>query len=189
MIWCYFILLVVPALCLETFTYTIVSVYKNVSSDIILEKLDRETGLVETIQNDPTIVSVFIILNNGGWDVSFTPRLVDCDSCPMTTINLSYSDTGTYTYDVSLIDGFTIPVSIVPSSFPDCKSVSCLTDINQICPINNQVLNNGQVLACAPDPVVFKEACPEVVTTVDDDGVVTCNSNSDSHFTVNFNID
>ncbi|GFZ02788.1 pathogenesis-related thaumatin superfamily protein [Actinidia rufa] len=52
-------------------------------------------------------------------------------------------------YDISLVDGFNIPVSVVPTGGSgDCKSAQCLSDLNQNCPHGLQVRRNGRVVAC-----------------------------------------
>ncbi|CAL1379723.1 unnamed protein product [Linum trigynum] len=53
-------------------------------------------------------------------------------------------------YDVSVVDGFNIPVSIYPSGGTgDCKKVECFSDLNTSCPQELQVVDDGgRVVAC-----------------------------------------
>ena len=51
-------------------------------------------------------------------------------------------------YDISLVDGFSIPMSIEPTSGA-CKKLSCTKDINQVCPSEFQYKNSqGKVVGC-----------------------------------------
>lgn len=76
-------------------------------------------------------------------------------------------------YDVSLVDGYNLPVSIFPSGGKgQCKSVACRTDLNLNCPADLQVKNNSSVVAC-------KSACmqlntPEYCCTGEFGGPNTC---------------
>ncbi|KAK3008653.1 hypothetical protein RJ639_014856 [Escallonia herrerae] len=61
-------------------------------------------------------------------------------------------------YDVSLVDGYNIPLSIVPHSIgSNCSVVRCLTDLNLKCPTALQVKMNGQVVACMSACMAFKK--------------------------------
>ncbi|KAH7690591.1 Thaumatin family protein, partial [Dioscorea alata] len=52
-------------------------------------------------------------------------------------------------FDISLVDGFNLPVSIAPTGVSSCVSSSCAFDINGICPEILQVKDgNGKVVAC-----------------------------------------
>ncbi|CAN1168973.1 Pathogenesis-related thaumatin-like protein 3.5 [Linum perenne] len=53
-------------------------------------------------------------------------------------------------YDVSVVDGFNIPISIYPSGGAgNCKKIECFTDLNKRCPKELQVLDGGgRVVAC-----------------------------------------
>ncbi|PSS10010.1 Thaumatin-like protein [Actinidia chinensis var. chinensis] len=67
-------------------------------------------------------------------------------------------------YDISLVDGFNIPVSIVPTGGSgDCKSAQCLSDLNQNCPHGLQVRRNGRVVACKSACLAFNQ--PEYCCT------------------------
>ncbi|KAL6981668.1 hypothetical protein U1Q18_023293 [Sarracenia purpurea var. burkii] len=60
-------------------------------------------------------------------------------------------------YDVSLVDGFNIPVSIVPSggSSGECKSIKCHSNLNQRCPNELQVKRNDYIVACKSACLAF----------------------------------
>ncbi|KAG8391286.1 hypothetical protein BUALT_Bualt01G0172200 [Buddleja alternifolia] len=63
-------------------------------------------------------------------------------------------------YDVSLVDGFNLPISIVPSGGSgNCSPVYCNTDFNQGCPEKLQVrLDNGETVACKSACMAFNES-------------------------------
>lgn len=65
-------------------------------------------------------------------------------------------------YDVSLVDGYNVPMSVVPSGYQarsgSCQTIGCESDLNLICPKVLQILNDaGEVVAC-------KSACMEFNT-------------------------
>lgn len=53
-------------------------------------------------------------------------------------------------YDVSLVDGFNLPVSVAPQGgSAGCRSASCPGNINQVCPAELAVKgSDGSVIAC-----------------------------------------
>ena len=52
-------------------------------------------------------------------------------------------------YDVSLVDGYNMPVSIIPLGVSSsCKRATCVSDLNQRCPNGLEVRRNGRVVAC-----------------------------------------
>ncbi|KAL5538291.1 hypothetical protein UlMin_044016 [Ulmus minor] len=52
-------------------------------------------------------------------------------------------------YDVSLVDGYNLPLTITPKGKgPNCKKIGCVTDLNRICPNALQVKKSGRVVAC-----------------------------------------
>lgn len=80
-------------------------------------------------------------------------------------------------YDVSLVDGFNVPVSIVPSSGSgDCRAVRCLADLNQLCPSGLEVRRNGQVVACKSACLAFNQ--PEYCCTGAYNNPNTCKPSS-----------
>nr|XP_018677334.1 PREDICTED: thaumatin-like protein 1b [Musa acuminata subsp. malaccensis] len=105
-------------------------------------------------------------------------------------------DGGKDFYDVSCVDGFNVPVSVVPSGGSNCDSTSCQTNINARCPTELQMLApDGSVVGCksaclafdtdeyccrgqygGPDTCkptsyskMFKDACPQAYSYAYDD--------------------
>ena len=60
-------------------------------------------------------------------------------------------------YDVSLVDGYNIPVSVTISQTPEqCTIRGCLQSVNDVCPQELQVLNKkGAVVACKSACLAF----------------------------------
>lgn len=76
-------------------------------------------------------------------------------------------------YDVSLVDGYNLPISIIPSGGSgNCKSVNCVSDLNQICPASLQVKKNGVVVGCKSACLAFNK--PEYCCTGDYGTPDTC---------------
>lgn len=75
---------------------------------------------------------------------------------PATLVEMTLDDpnSGRDFYDISLVDGYNIGISITPSTAAsqtnpqDCGAPSCVADINSICPQELQVRFQGQVVAC-----------------------------------------
>ncbi|RWW18620.1 hypothetical protein BHE74_00014525 [Ensete ventricosum] len=99
-------------------------------------------------------------------------------------------------YDVSCVDGFNVPVSVVPSGGSNCDSTSCRTNINARCPTElRMAAPDGSVVGCksaclafgtdeyccrgkfgSPDTCkptgyskMFKDACPQAYSYAYDD--------------------
>ncbi|OAY34222.1 pathogenesis-related thaumatin-like protein 3.5 [Manihot esculenta] len=67
-------------------------------------------------------------------------------------------------YDVSLVDGFNLPVSVVPSGGgAGCKAAECVSVLNKKCPGSLQLKWNGQVVACKSGCLAFEK--PEYCCT------------------------
>ncbi|CAL2272033.1 unnamed protein product [Prunus armeniaca] len=62
-------------------------------------------------------------------------------------------------YDVSLVDGFNLPMSVNPQGGTgDCKTASCPKNVNKVCPRELQKKGaNGKVVACLSACVAFKK--------------------------------
>ncbi|CAM0947217.1 unnamed protein product [Alopecurus aequalis] len=87
---------------------------------------------------------------------------VACDghgpSPPVTLAEITLADrssssgSGLDFYDVSLVDGFNVPLSIAPSNGGGgCRSAACAGDVNTVCPTDLRVLSGssgGTVIAC-----------------------------------------
>ncbi|KAB1212815.1 Thaumatin-like protein 1 [Morella rubra] len=92
----------------------------------------------------------------------FTCATADCGSgqvaCngaggipPASLVEFTLADNGGRDfYDISLVDGFNLPVSITPhGSSADCQRASCPKDVNQVCPAELAVKgSDGGVIAC-----------------------------------------
>lgn len=81
------------------------------------------------------------------------PSLEECgtvtDGPPPTTSAMFMLDDQFDSYFISLLGGFNIPLSIVPSGGSgECKPVRCLTDLNLHCPSKLQVRRNDRVVGC-----------------------------------------
>ncbi|XP_078446690.1 thaumatin-like protein 1 [Wolffia australiana] len=128
-------------------------------------------------------------------------------------ITLAAGGGGNDFYDISLVDGFNVPVSI---SRRGCATASCAADVNVVCPKELRVLEKDKttVAACMSacekfgDPVycctgeyggaatcqpsvysrVFKRACPLAYSYAFDDAssVFTCASFSAAEYLVTF---
>ncbi|XP_027113674.2 pathogenesis-related thaumatin-like protein 3.5 [Coffea arabica] len=57
-------------------------------------------------------------------------------------------------YDISLVDGFNIPISIVPS-LTNCSGAECTADLNRQCRPELQVTSDGKVVACKSACLAF----------------------------------
>ncbi|XP_058075579.1 thaumatin-like protein [Magnolia sinica] len=76
-------------------------------------------------------------------------------------------------YDVSLVDGYNLPVSILPSgSSGTCQEVRCVSDLNRSCPAALQVMREGRVVACKSACMAF--GSPEYCCTGEFGGPGTC---------------
>uniref|UniRef100_A0A7N0SVZ5 Thaumatin-like protein n=1 Tax=Kalanchoe fedtschenkoi TaxID=63787 RepID=A0A7N0SVZ5_KALFE len=104
-------------------------------------------------------------------------------------------------YDVSLVDGYNLPMSVSVSR--GCRWVGCVKDLNSICPGELRVWSGGRVVGCksacmafntdwdccrgafgSPDTCkptrysrIFKGACPSAYSYAYDDksSLATCN--------------
>ncbi|KAA3466390.1 thaumatin-like protein 1b [Gossypium australe] len=67
---------------------------------------------------------------------------------------------GKYFYDISLVDGFNLPLSVTPHGRSlGCNTTSCATDVNAVCPSELQVIKGlgGGVIACKSACLAFKQ--------------------------------
>ncbi|PKU83403.1 Ras-related protein RABC2a [Dendrobium catenatum] len=59
-------------------------------------------------------------------------------------------------YDTSLVDGFNLPLSIVPD-VAGCSATGCASDVNQLCPVElQQTADDGEVIGCKSPCLVFQ---------------------------------
>ncbi|KAF8666210.1 hypothetical protein HU200_053740 [Digitaria exilis] len=73
-------------------------------------------------------------------------------SPPVTLVEVTLAGGGQDFYDVSLVDGFNVPVRVAPSggSGGDCRAAACAGDVNAMCPADLRVVSGagGAVVAC-----------------------------------------
>ncbi|KAL1346664.1 hypothetical protein HN51_020261 [Arachis hypogaea] len=61
-------------------------------------------------------------------------------------------------YDVSLVDGYNMPVSIFPSGGSgQCKAVTCRSDLNRNCPSGLELRRNGKIVGCKSACMAFNK--------------------------------
>ena len=88
-------------------------------------------------------------------------RQVACNGAgaipPATLIELTLGENGAKDfYDISLVDGFNLPVSLVPQS--GCASTSCPGNVNDVCPAQLAVKgSDGSVIACKSACLAFNQ--------------------------------
>ncbi|PRQ44877.1 putative glucan endo-1,3-beta-D-glucosidase [Rosa chinensis] len=79
-------------------------------------------------------------------------------------------------YDVSLVDGFNLPISITPQGGHapgDCRSSSCSANVNAMCPSELQVTGaGGSVVGCMSACLKFNE--PKYCCTPPNEKPETC---------------
>ncbi|MED6171804.1 hypothetical protein PIB30_044222, partial [Stylosanthes scabra] len=69
-------------------------------------------------------------------------------------------------YDLSLVDGYNMPVSIFPSGgSSQCKAVTCRSDLNRHCPSGLEVRRRGKIVGCKSACMAFNK--PEYCCTGD----------------------
>ncbi|KAJ4887882.1 Pathogenesis-related thaumatin superfamily protein [Raphanus sativus] len=84
-------------------------------------------------------------------------------------------------YDVSLVDGYNLPIVAFPTGgglVGACNATGCVADINVSCPKELQYCCSGQFAnptTCRPSfySTVFKKACPRAYSYAFDDGTST----------------
>ncbi|XP_059449818.1 pathogenesis-related thaumatin-like protein 3.5 [Corylus avellana] len=76
---------------------------------------------------------------------------------PATLVEISAQEGKPTFYDVSLVDGYNIPVSVCSKQLsPSCIIKGCSKNVNSLCPQELQVLNkNGEVVACKSGCLAF----------------------------------
>ncbi|PQQ10728.1 Glucan endo-1 3-beta-glucosidase [Prunus yedoensis var. nudiflora] len=77
-------------------------------------------------------------------------------------------------YDVSLVDGFNLPMSVTPQGGTgDCKTPSCRANVNAVCPSELQKKgSDGSVVACLSACVAFNQ--PQYCCTPPQNTPETC---------------
>ncbi|KAM0002623.1 putative Thaumatin family [Helianthus debilis subsp. tardiflorus] len=99
---------------------------------------------------------------------------------PATLAEFTLADaSGKDFYDVSLVDGFNLPVSIVPQG--GCPTTDCLVDINAQCPSDLAVKDgSGRTIGCKSACVAFNK--PEYCCNGDHGTPETCPASDYSRF-------
>ncbi|KAB2611856.1 G-type lectin S-receptor-like serine/threonine-protein kinase [Pyrus ussuriensis x Pyrus communis] len=120
---------------------------------------------------------------------------------PATLVEITIAENGGQDfYDISLVDGFNLPMSISPQGGTGkCKASTCLANINAACPAQLQVkAADGSVISCKnacmafPEvkscstqteySLVFLQQCPQAYSYPLDDSIstaFTCNGGPD----------
>ncbi|KAK9158681.1 hypothetical protein Scep_005255 [Stephania cephalantha] len=84
-------------------------------------------------------------------------------------------------YDISLVDGFNLPISIDVQGSKSCKSVSCAVDLNALCPAELSVVSDYKsVVGCKSGCDAFNE--PRYCCTGAYSSPSTCNPTNYSNF-------
>ncbi|KAJ0810294.1 putative Thaumatin family [Helianthus annuus] len=99
---------------------------------------------------------------------------------PATLAEFTLADaSGKDFYDVSLVDGFNLPISIVPQG--GCPTTDCLVDINAQCPSDLAVKDgSGGTIGCKSACVAFNK--PEYCCSGDHATPATCPASDYSRF-------
>ncbi|KAM2527635.1 hypothetical protein TB1_024865 [Malus domestica] len=94
---------------------------------------------------------------------------------PVTFVEMAIAANGGQDfYDISLVDGFNLPMSVAPQGGTgECKASTCLANINAACPARLQVkAADGSVIGCNNACAVFGE--PKYCCTPPNDTPGTC---------------
>uniref|UniRef100_A0ACD5X017 Uncharacterized protein n=1 Tax=Avena sativa TaxID=4498 RepID=A0ACD5X017_AVESA len=125
---------------------------------------------------------------------------------PVTLVEYTLaSGSGSDFYDISLVDGFNVPMSIAPVAGSGCHAISCAADINVQCPPELKVeggcasacLKFNTPQYCCPAPATpatcpptdyssfFKRLCPDAYSYAYDDrsSTFTCAAGTDYQVT------
>ncbi|KAL6987217.1 Thaumatin-like protein 1 [Sarracenia purpurea var. burkii] len=101
---------------------------------------------------------------------------------PVTLAEFTIEDSGGQdTYDVSLVDGFNLPLTVTPQGESGCSSTGCPVDINAQCPGNLSIENDdGATIGCESACLAFNE--PQYCCTGAYDSPATCVPTNYSEF-------
>ncbi|CAK9257706.1 unnamed protein product [Sphagnum jensenii] len=76
-------------------------------------------------------------------------------------------------YDVSLVDGYNLPMRVVAiGGTGNCGSPGCTSDLNAACPKEQQVVSAGEVVACKSACAAYNE--PQYCCTGEFGSPITC---------------
>lgn len=79
---------------------------------------------------------------------------------PATLVEITLGDNGGMDfYDISLVDGFNLPVSLAPQGGSgNCSVTSCAADVNRVCPTGLIVMgSDGGVISCKSACLAFNQ--------------------------------
>ncbi|XP_022959726.1 thaumatin-like protein [Cucurbita moschata] len=95
----------------------------------------------------------------GTCDTGDCGGVLECDGAggtPPATLAEFTLDSPKDFYDVSLVDGYNMEISISPSGGSgSCRTVKCLSDLNQRCPSGLEVKKKGVTIACKSACLAF----------------------------------
>ncbi|EFJ20330.1 hypothetical protein SELMODRAFT_418152 [Selaginella moellendorffii] len=93
-----------------------------------------------------------------GCDTGDCNRTISCNTpgaTPTTLVEYSLHNNNVDNYDVTLVDGYNLPIRVSPSH-PGCSIAGCRADINVHCPPELAVRNaDGYVMACKSACLAF----------------------------------
>ncbi|KAF9613317.1 hypothetical protein IFM89_006827 [Coptis chinensis] len=116
-------------------------------------------------------------------------------------------------YDISLVDGFNLPLSVTPQGGSGCQSASCGADVNSVCPAELSVKgSDGNTIACKSACLalnqpqycctgqfgtaetcpptdysrIFKNACPQAYSYAYDDRTSTFTCPTGANYLITF---
>nr|AAW56441.1 PR-5-like protein [Diaprepes abbreviatus] len=160
--------------------FLIVSVLVAVSYGKTVTVINKHsTALVITVDGvDYTVASKGLVAleQTDEWSGSITAVPLDAEILdgPKTKVEFSLNTLGD-SYSISLVDGFNLPVKVVPNGSTNCRAPVCAANILALCPIANQVINStGTVVACQNSPTLFSAVCPLAVVDETSIGVPSC---------------
>eukprot|EP00253_Pinus_taeda_P019560 PITA_19560 len=132
--------------------------------------------------------------------------LLNCTGALLGTFPITLAEYSYDTYDISLVDGFNLPISIIPS-YSTCSATSCTSNITGICPaklsasggcksacdalgLQEYCCTSGysSTLNCTATnySLHFKQFCPQAKTYAADNNDVTFKCAADTHYKVIF---
>mgnify|MGYP002619552579 CR=1 FL=1 len=109
-------------------------------------------------------------------------------------VQLMLSAEGTDVYDVSLVDGFNVPLGMVPiatagGAGEPCRAASCAADLLVVCPEALQRFDDDGAIAWCASPCegcsdcegcgLWKSLCPDAITFFGDSGARSCGQRPD----------
>ncbi|KAB5520104.1 hypothetical protein DKX38_024423 [Salix brachista] len=97
-------------------------------------------------------------LNRPRINAAVALEVFNCRHSSYPVIDAVIGDGGKDFYDISLVDGFNIPISITPQGGSGCKSTSCAANVNAVCDPKLAVRGaDGTVIACKSACVAFNQ--------------------------------